>query len=127
MNDIIDQMNKGLPNNPYNIIYDGKSNKISLVLDVKGSGFGESETISNLNNLLSLYNNNTLGIVKQPEMFLRKGKWTIEEEQYANKIIDVFNKGYLTDVGSGTTLRSYLSDRLRWYIKQYTYLFASCY
>ena len=42
---------------------------------------------------------------------LRKGKWTTEEECYANKIIDLFNKGLL-NVSSGTTLRSYLSDRL---------------
>ena len=112
MNDILDQI-RDLPN-PYNVIYDDKSNRISLVLDINGAGAGNPDTISSLNNLLSIYNN-PLGIVKQPETLLRKGKWTIEEEQYANKIIDVFNKGYLTDVVSGVTLRSYLSDRLRWY------------
>ena len=46
-----------------------------------------------------------------PIAILRKGKWTTEEELYANKIIDLFNKGLL-NVSSGTTLRSYLSDRL---------------
>ena len=44
---------------------------------------------------------------------LRKGKWTIEEENYANKIIYLFNKGMLPIV-AGTTLRSYLSEKLSW-------------
>lgn len=43
---------------------------------------------------------------------LRKGKWTQEEEAYANKIIDLFNRGLLA-IPAGTTLRSYLSDKLR--------------
>lgn len=41
----------------------------------------------------------------------RKGKWTFEEENYANKIIKYFNRGMLS-IEAGTTLRSYLSDRL---------------
>ena len=44
---------------------------------------------------------------------LRKGKWTFEEEIYANKIIYMFNKGMLR-IPLGTTLRSYLADRLHW-------------
>ena len=44
---------------------------------------------------------------------LRKGKWTPEEETYANKIISYFNKGLLS-IESGTTLRSYLSEKLNW-------------
>ncbi len=44
----------------------------------------------------------------------RKGKWTFEEENYANKIIKYFNRGMLS-IEAGTTLRSYLSDRLHWY------------
>lgn len=44
---------------------------------------------------------------------LRKGKWTAEEENYANKIISLFNQGMLPVV-VGTTLRTYLSDKLRW-------------
>lgn len=47
------------------------------------------------------------------QMHLRKGKWTLEEENYANKIIDLFNQGCLP-IMAGTTLRSYLSDKLRW-------------
>ncbi len=45
---------------------------------------------------------------------LRKGKWTLEEEKYANKIIYMFNKGIL-QIPLGTTLRSYLSEKLNWY------------
>lgn len=45
---------------------------------------------------------------------LRKGKWTVEEEKYANKIIYMFNKGIL-QIPLGTTLRSYLSEKLNWY------------
>lgn len=44
---------------------------------------------------------------------LRKGKWTPEEEIYAHYIIDNFNKG-LISLSRGTTLRSYLSDKLNW-------------
>jgi hypothetical protein len=47
------------------------------------------------------------------EADMRKGKWTIEEENYANKIITLFNQGMLPVV-VGTTLRTYLSDKLRW-------------
>lgn len=44
---------------------------------------------------------------------LRKGKWTPEEEIYAHYIIDNFNKGFI-NLTRGTTLRSYLSDKLNW-------------
>jgi hypothetical protein len=44
---------------------------------------------------------------------LRKGKWTVEEERYANKIIYMFNNGIL-QIPAGTTLRSYLSEKLNW-------------
>ena len=43
----------------------------------------------------------------------RKGKWTVEEENYADKIIENFNRGML-DIEPGTTLRSFLSDTLHW-------------
>jgi hypothetical protein len=47
------------------------------------------------------------------EASFRKGKWTTEEEDYANKIISLFNRGLLP-IGAGITLRSYLSDKLHW-------------
>ena len=46
------------------------------------------------------------------EFSLRKGKWTAEEEAYSNKIISLFNKGLLP-IAAGTTLRSFLSDKLQ--------------
>jgi hypothetical protein len=53
--------------------------------------------------------------MESPDIELRKGKWTVEEENYANKIITLFNQGMLPVV-AGTTLRTYLSDKLRWYV-----------
>ena len=43
---------------------------------------------------------------------LRRGKWTSEEEAFALAAIRDFNSGYL-DAPGGTTLRTYLSDRLQ--------------
>lgn len=45
---------------------------------------------------------------------VRKGKWTVEEENYTQKIISLFNRGKLP-IPAGTTLRSYLSEKLNWY------------
>jgi hypothetical protein len=42
---------------------------------------------------------------------LRRGKWTAEEEAYVARVIQDFNNGFL-DAPAGTTLRSYLSDKL---------------
>lgn len=42
---------------------------------------------------------------------LRRGKWTLEEEAYVARVIHDFNNGFL-DAPAGTTLRSYLSDKL---------------
>lgn len=43
---------------------------------------------------------------------LRRGKWTAEEEAYVARVIQDFNSGFL-NAPAGTTLRSYLSDKLR--------------
>ncbi|KAL9191405.1 hypothetical protein ACHAXT_001111 [Thalassiosira profunda] len=43
---------------------------------------------------------------------LRRGKWTPEEEDFANAAIRDFNAGHL-DAPPGTTLRTYLSERLQ--------------
>lgn len=48
-----------------------------------------------------------------PRAPVRKGKWTAEEEVYTTKIINDFNKGLLP-LAPGTTLRSYLSEKLNW-------------
>lgn len=42
---------------------------------------------------------------------LRKGKWTAEEEEFTSRIIHYFSTGLLT-LPEGTTLRSYLSEKL---------------
>ena len=42
---------------------------------------------------------------------LRRGKWTVEEETYVSRVIHDFNNGFL-DAPAGTTLRTYLSDKL---------------
>lgn len=43
---------------------------------------------------------------------LRRGKWTAEEETYVARVIQDFNSGFL-NAPAGTTLRSYLSDKLQ--------------
>jgi hypothetical protein len=43
----------------------------------------------------------------------RKGKWTEEEETYTMKLIEAFIAGVLP-LPQGTTLRSFLSDKLCW-------------
>lgn len=43
---------------------------------------------------------------------LRRGKWTVEEEAYVARVIQDFNSGFL-DAPAGTTLRTYLSDKLQ--------------
>mmetsp|Transcript_8928 Transcript_8928/g.22078 ORF Transcript_8928/g.22078 Transcript_8928/m.22078 type:complete len:503 (+) Transcript_8928:398-1906(+) len=42
----------------------------------------------------------------------RRGKWTVEEEEYVARVIQDFNSGYL-NAPAGYTLRSYLSDKLQ--------------
>jgi hypothetical protein len=44
---------------------------------------------------------------------LRSGKWIPEEEEYAEILIELFNKGFIDDCENGTTLRLYLSRKLR--------------
>jgi hypothetical protein len=48
---------------------------------------------------------------QQPQR--RSGKWTVEEEEYANILIEVFNRGAVfEDLQNGITLRSFLSRKL---------------
>lgn len=42
---------------------------------------------------------------------LRRGKWTAEEESYVARVIQDFNNGFL-NAPAGTTLRTFLSDKL---------------
>jgi len=48
---------------------------------------------------------------KSKAMSLRRGKWTAEEEAYVARVIQDFNSGFL-NAPAGTTLRTYLSDKL---------------
>ena len=50
---------------------------------------------------------------------LREGKWSYEEEVLTKKLISSFNSGFL-QLPVGTTLLSYLSDRLFWYVLLHT-------
>lgn len=43
----------------------------------------------------------------------RCGKWTKEETEYAEAIMQYFNAGALSDCGEGETLRNYLSRKMR--------------
>jgi|Transcript_77958 hypothetical protein len=43
---------------------------------------------------------------------LRRGKWTVEEEAYVARVIQDFNSGFL-DAPAGTTLRTFLSEKLQ--------------
>ncbi len=53
------------------------------------------------------------GTSSQKSMNWRKGKWFAEEEVYTRKLIEAFNAGLLL-IPSGTTLRSFLSEKLSW-------------
>jgi len=61
-------------------------------------------------------------IIYAPKKRYRKGKWTEEEEQFTKALIHAFNEGYLT-IPVGTTLRTFLSDKLNWYSYDITYFY----
>jgi hypothetical protein len=48
-----------------------------------------------------------------PKIFQRSGKWSVEEEAFANRLIFEFENGILADCEDGCTLRSYLARKLR--------------
>lgn len=47
---------------------------------------------------------------------LRYGRWTKEEESFVGCIIRTFERGLLP-ISPGTSLRTYLAERLSWYIR----------
>jgi hypothetical protein len=47
-----------------------------------------------------------------PDGKMRRGKWTNEEEVYANHLIENFHDGLIVNATSGITLRSLLADKL---------------
>ena len=64
---------------------------------------------------------NSVGVRATP---LRKGKWTPEEEAFTSRIIHDFTNGYLP-LAPGTTLRSYLSEKLNWWVKYSNFEFCA--
>lgn len=58
-----------------------------------------------------LIDNGMRGSIKSKKIGLRRGKWTLEEETYANKLIAEFKQGTLP-LTDGTTLRTFLSKLL---------------
>mmetsp|Transcript_20075 Transcript_20075/g.18228 ORF Transcript_20075/g.18228 Transcript_20075/m.18228 type:complete len:315 (+) Transcript_20075:69-1013(+) len=68
---------------------------------------------TNYTNDLSTINTNLSKRLNNNEKFERSGKWTPEEESFANRLISDFEAGRLKDCDDGCTLRSYLARRLR--------------
>lgn len=71
--------------------------------------------ILNINSRLSKYE--TKPPPEKPDFFKnvndkRRGKWTEEEKEYADRLIEEFKKGSLSDCENNTTLRSYLMKKL---------------
>jgi hypothetical protein len=75
-----------------------------------GDGDGEGDELGDINNSTT---NTTSSSEAVRSVQIRKGKWTLEEEAYANKMIEFFNRGLLR-IPPGTTLRAYLSEKLHW-------------
>lgn len=59
-------------------------------------------------------NNKKLKLSKRDMAFddQRSGKWTVDEENFANQLVKDFEKGFLDDCEEGITLRCYLARRL---------------
>ena len=55
---------------------------------------------------------------------IKRGKWTPEEEAFTSRIIHDFTNGYLP-LAPGTTLRSYLSEKLNWWVKYSNFEFCA--
>ena len=80
------------------------------MLDAKKASL-EPEEVSQ--KLISLKNTPKIVSTKSKQgIALRRGKWTVEEEAYVARVIQDFNSGYL-DAPAGTTLRTYLSEKLK--------------
>jgi len=83
----------------------------SLSLNQRNLGLFNDQRPLLLNHGLGKSPNNTV-IQGTEDGSVRKGKWSIEEENFANRLIFLFNKGLLLDVLPNQTLRTYLSEKL---------------
>lgn len=81
------------------------SNSLSPSPDAMGANNDSSSTKAPERN-----SNNTS--TKSKGTARRRGKWTMEEEEYVARVIQDFNSGFL-NAPAGYTLRSYLSDKLQ--------------
>jgi len=77
---------------------------------IRGRSDGPPKVITMKSASASKGSSSSAGGSKKPS--LRRGKWTVEEEAYVARVIQDFNYGYL-DAPAGTTLRTYLSEKLK--------------
>jgi hypothetical protein len=95
------------------------SDRIGSDAHVVASGYSENDDRSpreltySFKSSRSARRGSAASLINTASISVRKGKWTTEEENYSNKLISLFNKGLLP-IPTGTTLRSYLSDKLNW-------------
>jgi len=87
------------------------SKKLKLVTDRSCSKQEKMDTTSTPENSTSNQSGKSISPTTSSSSNLRRGKWTPEEEAYAARVIRDFNYGYL-DAPAGTTLRTYLSEKL---------------
>lgn len=96
------------PTHPTNVLPLATSTTTTLAVTVNAQNSPQppqhSPTLSSSSTSSS---NNKLS----PHAPLRRGKWTMEEEAYVARVIQDFNSGFLS-APPGTTLRSYLSEKL---------------
>ncbi len=76
--------------------------------DALKTSINQSEILRPTLTIHSLLELNKKAKKKSSSMPLRRGKWTQEEEDYANRLIKEFKAGLLP-LDDGTTLRNFLS------------------
>ena len=103
------QSHEQLSSAQYNTLYESDRRQ---QLYAKNSAIStESEDVSHKPGVLKEAPKTVSPKVKQGTS-LRRGKWTVEEEAYVARVIQDFNSGFL-DAPAGTTLRTYLSEKLK--------------
>lgn len=94
--------------NNLNLMLAGMNNNAPQAVTLKRPPKKNPRTLDNGNNSTSSITDSGEEPTKQP---LRRGKWTPEEEAYANRLIQEFKAGLLP-LTDGTTLRTFLSKLL---------------
>lgn len=102
------QSHEQLSNTQYNTLHDSD---IRHQLYPKDNASTESDAVEQKPAVLK--DSQKIGSPKVKQgTALRRGKWTLEEEAYVARVIQDFNSGFL-DAPAGTTLRTYLSEKLK--------------